>query len=481
MQEKNLLNDLLQIPAETQTIEFKRLNGSKVVDKIIRTIVAMGNAEGGLLVLGIDDPEKTTVSGMQRIYGIEENLEIFDSIGEEIKRIIPPLVGIWPPEKLFVEEIHRNVALLHVPKLTSNFCPINNKVYVRQEKSNRLLTPQEIIKFSYAKGFQKADRELVNIDFELIDTTTYKTWKKSRRIEGDDIKDVLFRTGLARKNNKGQLKPTLASVLLFAEYPNDILETRCTIRVLQYAGQQEMYEHVPNLLGVPRTIDGPIIQQLQESHEYVLSLLRSGIQIPSGFTTTYKIPERAIKEALTNAVIHRDYNMHRDIEVKIFEDRIEVISPGLFPYNITKYNIGTTRSDGYRNDLLVKHLREFPEPPNLNQNEGVKAMRNEMKARGLYPPVFVSYPEFPDSVAVILRNEEIISEWDKVSHFLENNLYITNEEARTLTGTIQRDRMSKMLKNWVNKGLLIQLKPRSGFMKGVRYRLPSSKEVHDQS
>jgi ATP-dependent DNA helicase RecG len=53
-------------------------------------------------------------------------------------------------------------------------------------------------------------------------------------------------------------------------------------------------------------------------------LLRSGIFIPSGFTTKYKIPERAVKEAITNAIIHRDYYLKRDIEISIFEDRIEI-------------------------------------------------------------------------------------------------------------------------------------------------------------
>jgi ATP-dependent DNA helicase RecG len=56
-------------------------------------------------------------------------------------------------------------------------------------------------------------------------------------------------------------------------------------------------------------------------------LLRSGIKIPSGFTTKYLIPERAIKEAITNAVIHRDYYIKRDIELRIFEDRVEIESP----------------------------------------------------------------------------------------------------------------------------------------------------------
>lgn len=481
MDEKGLINTLLQIPAESQTLEFKRLAGVKVVEKIVQTIVGMTNAEGGVLVIGIDDPEKSQKTGLDRIYGIEENFEFFDSIGEEIKRMVPPLISIWPPHKIHVPEISKTVAIIYIPKSTENFRSIDNKVWVRQEKSNKSLSPQEIIKFSYIKGFQKADKELVDVDFDLLGTEEYRTWKNAREIPGEEIKEILMKVGLARKNELGKIFPTRAAVLLFAEYPNDILDTKCTIRVFQYTGTLEKINEVPNLISTPKTIGGPIIKQLKDAHNYVLSLLRAGIRVPSGFTNQYIIPERAIKEAITNAVIHRDYFFKRDIEVKIFEDRVEIVSPGLLPYNITAYNIGFTRADGYRNDLLVKHLREFPEPPNLDQNEGVRAMRIGMKSQGLYPPVFLTYPYINDSVIVVLRNEKIASEWEKISHFLERNKYITNEKAREITGVVQRDKMSKMLKNWVSKGLLIRILPASGFVKGVKYRLPATKEIEEYS
>lgn len=231
---------------------------------------------------------------------------------------------------------------------------------------------------------------------------------------------------------------------------------------------------------MPKTIQGPLIKEIKDAHEYVLTLLRSGIRIPSGFKTTYQIPERAIKEAITNAVIHRDYHMKRDIEVKIYEDRVEVDSPGLFPYNITRTNIGWVRAEGYRNDLLVKHLREFPSPPNLDQNEGVRAIRSEMAAQNLYPPIFLTYPLYQDFVKVVLLNEYRPSEWEKISSYLKENKYIANEESREVTGVVQRDKMAKMLKNWARQGLLIQIVPPSGYFKGTKYKLPDSPEVKKQ-
>lgn len=477
MTQEELIKDILEVPAETQTIEFKRLHGDKVVNRIIETIVAMANTDGGVIVLGVNDPEEINIKGFDRVFGIEENIQNFDALGREIQRIIPPLASIWPTEKVLVKEVKKNIALLFIPKATESFRSINNHVYIRLEKSNKLLTPQEVIKFAYAKGFEKADKELVEVDFNLLNTNEFKQWKESRKIGDADTRLVLEKTGLARKSKDGVLLPTRAAVLLFAEYPNDLMEAKCAVRVFQYTGTIETMGETPNLLGTPKNINGPIIKQLKEAHEYILTLLRSGIKIPSGFVTQYQIPERAIKEAITNAVIHRDYYIKRDIEVKIFEDRVEVESPGLFPYNITPANIGRVRAEGYRNDLLVKHLREFPSPPNLDQNEGVKAMRSEMKAQNLYPPIFWTYPNLQDALRVVLLNEKVATEWGKVSFYLEKNKYITNEEARRITDIVQRDKMTQILKNWVRQGLLIQIIPPSGYVKGTKYRLPGTTEL----
>ncbi|MFH1783469.1 MAG: RNA-binding domain-containing protein [bacterium] len=474
--DKKLIEDILNIPSESQTIEFKRLTEEKVVVKTIETAVAMTNTEGGVIILGIDDPEKTKLKGMERIFGIDKKIDIFDALGREIQRIIPPMSRIWPP-KIIDADISKRIGLLFIPKAIFNFHSINNHVYVRAEKSNRQLNAHEVVKFAYAKGFEKADKGLVDVDFSLLKTSFFHEWKQARNINGGSVESVLEKTGLVRKDEKGKLLPTLASVLLFAEFPNDLTETKCAIRVLQYTGIIERIGETPNLIGVPKTIQGPLVKQIADSHEYILNILRTGIRIPSGFKNVYQIPERAVKEAITNAVIHRDYHMKRDIEVKIFEDRVEVESPGLFPYNITRTNIGLVRAEGYRNDLLVKHLREFPSPPNLDQNEGVKAMRQEMRAQNLYPPIFLTYPIYQDSVKVVLLNEYRPSEWEKISAYLSEKKYITNEQSRKITGVVQRDKMARMLKNWVKQGLLIQIIPQSGFVKGTRYKLSDSSEV----
>lgn len=327
---------ILAIPNESRTFEFKRLGSRhETIEKILQSIVAMANTDGGIIILGVDDPQKTTSKGLERIFGIEENLTLYDELGQCVKKITPPIASIWPPELILVQEKNVRIAILSIPKVSDHFCSIENHVYVRLEQGNKRLSPQEIVHFAYTKGFEHADSELVDVDIKLLKTEYFESWRKKRNIPDDNIEIILEKTGLARRNDKSILQPTRAAILLFSEFPNDLTDTKCAIRIFQYEGNLEAIKETLNLIGTPNTIGGPVSKQIKDTHEYVLTLLRSGLRVPSGFVTQYQIPERAIKEAITNAVIHRDYHTKRDIEIRIFEDRIEIESPGLLPFNIT--------------------------------------------------------------------------------------------------------------------------------------------------
>ncbi|MEK7583738.1 MAG: RNA-binding domain-containing protein [Patescibacteria group bacterium] len=473
----DLIQKILAIPSETRVLEFKQLGArNEGLDRTLESIVAMANTDGGLIFIGVEDPEKSARPGMTRISGIEQNLELYDELAKAVRNISPPIPHLWNPDLVTVPTKNVRIALLRVPKVEDEFRSINNHVYTRLEKGNKRLSPQEIVHMAYVKGFRKADTETVDVDTALLQTPAYEAWRTKRNLADEPINDVLMKTGLVRRVD-GQVKPTRAAVLLFAEHPSDLMETKCVIRVFQYEGSLERVKDTLNLIGIPKTIEGSIVRQIRDAHEYILGLLSTGIKVPSGFVTTYKIPERAVKEAITNAVIHRDYHTKHDIEVRIFEDRVETESPGLLPFNITPSNIGLTRALGYRNDLLVKHLREFPEPPNLDQNEGVRAMRQTMLDANLYPPIFVTYPHLQDSVRVVLLNESTPSEWDKISAYLTRNKYIANSEARALLHVDDTVKVSKLFGKWVRLGLLKRIEPRSGAKRNVKYRLPATDET----
>lgn len=475
--EHQKLEKILKIQEETDDIEFKRVGGegSRIVGNILKAIVAMANTDGGTVILGVDDPEKTKLKGVDRVFGIEEHKENFDDVIRGLSKVIPPAyvqtTEIKAPNG-------KTVSMLRVLKARDSFHSIDGKVFIRLNKSNKELTPHEIVQFNYVKGFEKAETELVDlVDFSLLETDFYRQWVKNKDLDPENkgIEHVLASKGLARRGeNTKDLKPTRAAVLLFAEYPTNLIDTKCAVKVAVYTSNEEVLGETPNFIGVPKIIDGPLIKVIQETQKHVLQVLSTGIENDSGFRTVFKLPKRAVEEGITNAVIHRDYYTKQDIEINIFPNRVEIVNPGLFPFNITKYNIGTERAMGFRNDFIVKTLREFPEPPNFDRNEGVQAMRKEMEQNNLYLPSFLTYPDLPYCVKLVLKNEKRSDKWDKIKMYFEQEDFINNAKARELTGITQTDEMSRMLAGWAAEGLLKKVSP-DGSKKHTLYALSSKK------
>ena len=150
----------------------------------------------------------------------------------------------------------------------------------------------------------------------------------------------------------------------------------------------------------------------------------------SGFKARYRFPERVIKEAITNAVVHRDYRLNRDIQIRIFDDRVEVESPGRLPGSLTPATIEKTGSVP-RNSLLARHLREFPNPPNVDVDvdvdvdagEGVPMMFAQMEQANLYEPLYrEQLGAAVPTLLVTLLNEERPPLWVQVSDWIDQRL-----------------------------------------------------------
>ena len=83
---KILYKTFLKFRQKARRLSSSVLLEKKVVAKIIETVVAMTNTDGGVIILGVDDPEKTKQKGLDRIYGIDENIEVFDATGRELQK-----------------------------------------------------------------------------------------------------------------------------------------------------------------------------------------------------------------------------------------------------------------------------------------------------------------------------------------------------------------------------------------------------------
>lgn len=296
------------------------------------------------------------------------------------------------------------------------------------------------------------------VDFDLLDTDYWRTYAQQRRLTRP-IAEAMLHVGLAKRTGEGRILPTRAAVLLFAEEPSGLLASKAAVRLFHYRSHKVQSDPNTNLLKPPTTISGPVIRQIQDATEAVVRELAAGIQMgPPGFEIIQRYPLRAIKEAITNAVVHRDYHLAADVHVRMFSDRIEVESPGLFSGPVTAANVGQVGAYN-RNPLLVGHLREFPNPPNLDAGEGVRMMFGTMWQTGLYPPIYLTQPRIErQAVLVYLFNENRPSLWEQVSDYIDQHGSIANAEVRQL-GSGDVLAASKQLRKWVDRGQLVVLNP----------------------
>jgi len=196
------------------------------------------------------------------------------------------------------------------------------------------------------------------------------------------------------------------------------------------------------------------LHQIEKTIKYFRDIVKNSPPKLSGaaFSPSVLIPEWAFQEAITNAVIHRNYFIQDDIQVRFFDDRIEIESPGTYPGHITVSNIRSERFA--RNPLILRTLNRFQTAPNLDIGEGVDRMFKIMRERNLYEPLYFPPSIRPNSVLLILFNLQRIEYWDTVSKYLDKHYRITNSEARRITGIKDTLKMSRLLKSWVDKGLL---------------------------
>ncbi len=447
---------------ESARLELKRVSG-KMVSKALETICAFANSNGGTLILGLADPRVEPVG--DRIYGIEENPEAVDELRRKIRsQFDPPEIRVRfrcaPVVRPRGGYVH--LLILEVDRSEHVHSIVGDGTWTRLDASNSQMTARQITELAYRRGDRSAEAECMSIECALLDTPTWQTYAGARGLLSGGVADRLMRVGLAELRN-GIAQPRRAAVLLFADEPGGHLAAvgaRSEIRLLVYSGTRVEHGQTPNLRKRPRSFRGPLIHLIDGTVRAVEDELAEGIVFAgSGFETRHRIPMRVVKEAIVNAVIHRDYRLNRDIFVRIFDNRVEVESPGSLPGTITAENIRGCGSKA-RNPLIARALFDFPVRPNIDAGEGVRMMFSEMERAGLYPPVYRELSGAAgDSVVVTLMSDAKPQLWDLVSEWIDRNGPIGNSSVCKL-GTLDTVKASRMLKRWTDLGLLQALEGR---------------------
>ena len=461
---------------ETRRREFKRVSG-KMVGKALETVCAFANTEGGVLVLGVADLKD--FQGVHRVFGVEENPEAVDELRRKLLTEFLPSVEGLRLQRLACT-LHNgpasggqgHVLVLEVPRSARVHSVVNGGTYLRLDAGNRIMSASEVTELSYRRGERSATSETVAVPLARLQTHAWQRFVAGRGPLTGSFADQLLRIGLADEVG-GAVQPRRAAVLLFAEEPGSLLaafDSRADVRVMVYDGKQVTSGATPNLRKPAKTVRGPLIDQIDATVKIVLDELANGLTLSSsGFKTTHAYPERVVKEAIVNAIVHRDYRLNRDIFVRIFDDRLEVESPGLLPGNITPANIAKAGSRA-RNPLIASNLREFPTPPNIDAGEGVRTMFAEMAQAKLYPPQYRQGTESEvETVTVTLFNAARPNTWDVVSDWLDRHGRIANADLVRIAG-IDTLKASKQLAAWRDQGLLIAVPGRA--KRNMAYRKP---------
>ena len=158
-------------------------------------------------------------------------------------------------------------------------------------------------------------------------------------------------------------------------------------------------------------------------------------------------PIEAIHEIITNAVLHRDYSIAKDIHIKIFDNRIEIESPGRLPGHISTDNILSEQLA--RNGTLVRLVNKFPNPPNKDVGEGLNTAFDAFRNLKLKPPII---QESENSVNVIIRHEPLASPEIIIMDYIKIHKEITNRVGRELTGIDSENEMKRVFQRLQQNG-----------------------------
>ncbi len=353
--------------------------------------VAFANADGGVIAIGIEDDG--TITGVN-----EDEAKVNAFLQASWNYCAPPITVVHK----FIECVNRNgeadrILLIEVAQNSKLHANSKDDVYLRLGDQSRKLAFDERMQLAYDRGDASWENVLVpDFPHNELDKALLERY---RRLCGTSlsVERLLLARNLAEQKN-AQIILNRAGVLLFSKNPYRWFP-RADLRLLRYEGTVAETGPRMNLIKDVR-IDLPLPKLLDEAFRVVGGQLREFTRLVKGgkFETTPEYPEFAWQEALSNAVIHRAYNITgTDIQVKMFDDRLEVESPGKLPGLVRLHNMRHIHFS--RNPLIarvmteMKYMRDF--------GEGVDRMFREMEAMSMPAPV---YEEYAFMLRVTLRN-----------------------------------------------------------------------------
>ena len=335
-----------------------------------------------------------------------------------------------------------------------------NKAYVRRGAQNLEVKGKAIEALRLAKGVDSYEKQTVNVGLATITgSATLKEFVK-QVVPNLEPKAFLQKQNLIRGN-----KPTVAAILLFAEEPQASLPKRSGIKLYRYKTTGAATRET--LAGMPKSIEGPIIEMIKKAVEETTAMIEGIQKLGAKGLEPVQYPPETLHEIVTNAVLHRDYSIASDVHIRVFDNRVEVESPGILPGQVTVKNI--LDEQFARNGMLVRLINKFPNPPNKDVGEGLNTAFKAMQKLRLKPPV-IKEPE--NSVLVDIRHEPMASPEESIMDYLENHDQIKNGIARELTGITSENSMKDVFLRLGKRGLIERVPGKKGASSAWQKKAP---------
>jgi ATP-dependent DNA helicase RecG len=432
--------DLLAQIEEGQYSEVKAKEISAA--KLSHTISAFANTDGGDLYIGV---------GEQLLGGNRKN-RFWDGFVdiEAANGHLQAFEKAFPLGKDFQYEFFRcpkrRGLVLHVQvsRTQGVVRATEGKAYVRRGGMNLPQdTPEQLRRLEFTKGVVSFEGHPVPVSVKSIVASPITQRFLDRVVPKAKPEPWLRKQQLIVND-----MPTVAGVLLFADEPQAVLPKRCGIKVYRYQTQEETgFRDV--LAFIPITVEGCLYDQIKKALAVTVGEIEKIKRMGADGLESINYPPETLHEIITNAAIHRDYSIADDIHVRIFDNRVEVQSPGRLPAHVTPKNILDERFA--RNGAIVRLLNKFPDPPNRDVGEGLNTAFDKMRELGLRDPVV---EERDTDLLVTILHEPLASPEEKIMEHLAKYPTIKNKKARELTFVKDADQMKRILQKMVEKDMI---------------------------
>ena len=383
------LNEIQESKCETQTLEIKAAEQG-CPKRLYDTLSSFSNQDdGGIIIFGVDEKNN------YRECGVYDPQDIQKKINEQclqMEPVVRPLLTVAEKEgKLFVAAEIPGIDLTERPCYYQGRGRLKGS-YVRVGDSDEPMTEYEIYSYeAFRKKYQDDIRQVPRASLAVLDEELLEGYIRRLKAEKPNLSSLTDEIIYELMSITRDGVVTLSSVLLFCRYPQAFFPQLCITAVVVPGEEVGELGAEGERFTDNRRIEGNIPEMLDQALSFVKKNMRTKtiINPDSGKRedrTEY--PLTAIREAVLNSLVHRDYSMHTEgmpIQILIFPDRIEIHNPGGIYGRIRIDQLGKMQPDT-RNPVLVTALEVLGQTE--NRYSGIPTIYRSMHEYGLNDPVF---------------------------------------------------------------------------------------------